>query len=459
MTILNAEQYVTPPSNRPSGLTSAQVNALLRTHLRAEALVKFAESSYSAVPFNKSTGLSATNWTMTVKMEQESPFWAVRLLGINRAANAINNITALIGVTETDSISTSNNLSVPVISGTAYAQLQAVNTINGFRAVTWGGAGSVSIPAATSAQQFVLSDRLGLASIDRAAGQSSTRPLLLWRSYLPGATTNWAYIPITPMASMQVPTASMRNRIIQVSSATSDAVTTPATAMSLVTTIMEVYPVVSFKTPVLSVWGIGDSITSGSSIVADGLSTWGYRACLDVSTPTTPVVWANLGMVSQTSATYWANAKAMLVAGVPPPSVLVLGPVSVNDTSWTQAKIQTARELAMDVVLTAATYRIPYIIWWPLLPHNILDTGNDPLRQQLNIEMATVAASFGIHWMSGLSVLSTGTNPARWKPEYNYTNDGIHPNELAMETVLAKSLSTILRELIPAPTATRDDGA
>ena len=441
---------LTPAANPPSGLTPAQFQAVKRGYLRPEALVKFMESAINSAPFNKSTGLSASNWTMTIKMEMEAPFWAVRLLGINRAANAIGPITALVGVTESDGTGTSLLLSTPTISGTSYAQLQPATTVNGFRAITWAAAANITIPAATTAQQFVLSDLIAIGSVARAGGQPSTRPFLLWRSWLPGVTTNWAFIGTAGLVNIRTASAAFRNRIIQISSSGTDAVGTPATSQSIGNTMMEVYPVVSFTAPVLSVWGVGDSITSGSAIVTDTVSTWGYRACLDASTPATPCVWANLGMVSQTSATYWANAKAMLVAGVPPPSVLVIGPSSVNDDggTYTQAILQTARELATDVLRTASKYDIPYVIFWPLLPHNTLNAASDLLRVQLNTEIAAMASSYGIGLVTGLSPLGDGAAPESWVGAYNFAADGVHPTEAAMDTILAPALTTILRGLI-----------
>ena len=128
---------------------------------RTEAVVKhIGSSSHTGVCFNQVTGgganggASALVLSITVKMEMETDFSAVRLVLINRAQTAINANIAVVGVTETHAIDTSANMGTPVIGGTAYAQLAPAGTVSGWRAVTWGGASSVNVAAAPTAQQF-----------------------------------------------------------------------------------------------------------------------------------------------------------------------------------------------------------------------------------------------------------------------------------------------------------------
>ncbi len=427
-------------------INTVQQQAIQRSYLRTEALCKLGELAPGGVLFNKTTGLSASNWCQTTKIGLELDFTAVKLLAVNRAGNSIQNFKGVVGVTETDDISSSINMSTPIIGGVSYAQLAPASTVQGFKAITWAGAADITIPAANVAHQIVISDRMPLTSIPRAAGQVSTRPFLLMRTYIPGAIDNWAFVGYN--AAQRTPSVANRGRVIQVSSSGSDGVATLTTVHALATSGQEVWPIVTFKRPVLSVWGIGDSITACSSLVADITSNWGHRACCDVSSPTdTPVVWSNFGASSQGMLLTVAAVRIYLAAGVPPPSVLVAGPCSVNDGAggWNPATLQQARDYGMEVLRLAADYSIPYVVFWPLLPYNVLTSVTDPMRLALNAEFQVIAEAYGVQIMTGLDVLGDRQMPEKWVVAFNSGADGIHPNELAIENVFAPSLARVLR--------------
>jgi len=421
---------------------------------RTEAVVKhIGSSSNNAAAFNQTTGLSAADLTVTIKMEMEAPFSAVRLALINRAQNAITGNTAVLGVTETNATDTSANMATPIIGGTAYAQIAPSGTLNGWRAATWAGASSVSVAAANTAQQFSLSDWIPLGSVARTDGGS--RPLLLWRSWRPGvAGGSWSFN--LGGASARTPSAAMRQRTFIVSQAFgADAITALSTAHGLSTTVISGFPIVRFTVPVLSVWGIGDSTMQNGSQAPDNVSAWGLRACNDVSTPDKPVVWANFGASSQTAATAWAVAKAALVAGCPAPSVLLIQPASVNDPNTPAQPNARDREgqisLALDVVATAKQYNIPYIVWAPLMPYNSLTLAYDAFRRGTNTQLQSIAASNGVTWLD-FAALGDGASPERWVAGYNdgtgAASDGIHPDEDAFDAVMAPALATVLRALM-----------
>ena len=420
---------------------------------RTEALVRHTGSaSNNAVAFNQSTGLSTADMTVTIKAEMEADFVAVRLAMLNRAANAINGNTAVVGVSETNATDTSANMGTPIVGGTAYAQLAPAGTLNGWRAVTWAGASSINVAAATAVQQFQLSDWQPLSSVARTDG--GTRPLLLWRTWRPGAASgNWSFNICG--ATARTASAAMRQRTFVASQAFSDAVTTLGATVSLGTTVVPVAPIVRFTVPVLSVWGIGDSTMQGSAQAPDALSTWGLRACNDVSTPTRPVVWANFGAASQTASTAWNAAKAALSAGCPAPSVFVIEPASVNDPTAPATPTVRDREnqisLALDVVATAAQYRVPYIVFVPLMPYNSLSLASDNFRKATNAAIAGIAAANGVTVLD-LSALGDAASPERWVTAYNdgtgAAGDGIHPDEDAFDAVMSPKLATVLRALM-----------
>lgn len=428
-------------------LTAAELASVKTSCRRTEAAVKLLGSvGNGTLPFNQTASLSTSAITTTQKQEMEAQFAAVRLCIVNRAQNAIDGNTAVVGVSETNSTSSSANMGTPVIGGTAYAAVASAGSVNGWRAVTWGGAADVDVAASTTAQVFSLSDWIPLSSIARADGGS--RPLLLWRSYRDGAASgNWSFNTIG--TGSRTATAAMRERTFVASNAFSDAVTTLNATMSLTTTVQPIFPIVRFKVPVLSVWGVGDSTMQCSGQAPESLSAWGHRACCDVSTPTAPVVWANFGGSSQTAETAWAVAKSALAAGVPPPSVLVVQPASVNDDATPDVRTrETQLATAADVIATAATYRIPYVVWAPLLPYEALNAAQDTIRKGTNTEMAAMAAAHGVHWLD-FSALGDGASPEQWVSGYNdgtgAAGDGIHPDEGAFDAVMTPALTRILR--------------
>jgi len=441
--------YETDSTNLPASvqaLVSAAGKFRRGSIRRFDALYGWYGAAVGGVSINKPSGLSSATWTQTVKMEVEAPFHAVRLMWRNIATNAMNNNTSVVGVTETNDNSTSGLMASPTIGGTTYQVVAGAGSINGWRASTYAGGSSVNLAAATTAQQYAISDETPLTSIARADGGS--RPLLLYRNFHNGATDgSWAFIG-SLNASLRTASAPMRNRTIAISQASSDAITTLTAGFALTTTGMECYPIVRHTVPALSVWGVGDSITQNSGLVADAVSSWGYRACLDASTPSNPVVYANFGASSQTAAVYLSNARAALAAGAPAPSVMVVNPCSVNDISSTpNARIvESMRYYAQETLRLARDYDIPVVVWWPLLPYNALNSAGDAFRTALNAEMQAIAAQCGVYWIS-FGGLGDGANPERWVPAMNYSSDGIHPNETAIDTLMAPALAGLLRSL------------
>ena len=446
------EEIAIPYLDRATGLVYASGAPLSWGLKRTEAVVKhIGSSSNTGVTYNQSAGLSASTITTTLKLEMETGFSAVRLVLMNRAANAINGNTAVVGVTETNATDTSANAATPVIGGTAYAQLAPAGTLNGWRAKTFSGASSANIGAATTVQQFVLADWAALSHVDRTDG--GTRPLLLLRTYRDGAASgNWSFNQAG--ATARTASAAMRGRTFIAANSFTDAVTTLGNSMSLTTTVQPVFPIVRFNTPVLSVWGIGDSTMQGTAQVPDNISTWGLRACNDISTPQNPVVWANFGAASQTAATALATAKAALAAGCPAPSVLVVEAASVNDPVAPANPTVRDREgqvsLALDVIATAKQYAIPCVVFVPLMPYNSLTLSYDNIRKGTNATLRAIALANGVAWLD-LSALGDGASPERWVAKYNdgtgAAGDGIHPDETAFDEVMAPALAAVLRVL------------
>lgn len=407
---------------------------------RSEALVRFQGICKGSTPFN--IGASTVSQTYTVKIEVEAAFNGVRILADNGAANAQTGNKLAVGVTETNAVvatalTASQNMSAPVIGGVAYdTALVTVGNL-GYRQMQWYGIGTYDMLAGNAVRQYVLSDWMPLQSVVRADG--GTRPLFLMRQK-PDPT---GYNFLVASTLMRSATTANRGRTMIASNYFGDGLTTPAGVHALGTTYADTYPIFRFNTPVLSVWGVGDSITQGNStaIIPDGYSNFGARACADASTLIKPVVYANLGCNGQTADYYWANAKALLTLGVPAPSVLLTGPASANDgnSTPTLVHLEAQRMRAYDMIATCRQYGIPAMIWLPWMPNenltNVTSTFYDDKRKQIDTELKAVAAAAGIGWLT-LDELGDGASPEKWVTAYKY--DAIHPNELAHEVIAAK---------------------
>lgn len=413
--------------------------------LRYEVLDKPLGCVFNAMPFNQTSSLSSSRFTFGLKKEVEGHFDAVRFLLVNRAANAISGVNVVVGVTETADYSTSPLLAAPRINGTSYAALQGASDALGFRAVTWNGAATGGAPAAVSAVQYVLSDWTPKSSINRADG--GTRPLFLYRATIDGAATNFAYNGSYGV-SLALPTAPMRGRLIQSSNNNgADAVANLALTMTSAALTFEIYPIFRMRKATLYVIANADSLVQDEIMVADKVSSWGFRACADLSTVDRPVIFANMGCSGQTSAMYTTILEGLFAAGAPAPSVLIYAPGSVNDTNtnYNTNFMERHCSQAIKFIKLCQDYRIPYPMMYGLFPNDATNTFGDPIRKATNAKLRDIAAANGVTWLD-FSSLGDGASPERWVPKYRY--DNLHYNELAVEEVLAPTLRAALALLL-----------
>lgn len=382
------------------------------------AAMKWFGSQINNASYNQTTSLSALAGSYGIKLEAEADFDAVRLVWINRAANAINNCTALVGVSETAATNTNNNISQPVIGGTAYGQLAAAGSINGWRSVTWGGASSVNVAAANAAQQYAVSDWIPLSSIPRTDG--GTRPLLMIRGQHDGSTDgNFAFLPTGSCASNRTANAANRGRIVQTCAPTAG-VSTPANAAGLGTAAFEIFPIFRYRKPAITVMVAGDSTEQNDAIAYNYLTSWGWRGCADASTANRPVNYMNVGCSSKNSDEYWLRAQELINAGVVP-DVLCIGPASVNDTytSNTDRVFETARARVVEIIEFAHAKGIKRVLFIPLLPYNSTNSTTDAARVAFNSYLATLAQYTPGVAVLDFSALGDGASPERWKTAMN----------------------------------------
>lgn len=426
-------------------------------HARASALVKFntpkslrgARKWFGACQSNKSFNdtnvTTAANWGGGSKLEAEAPYNAVRLIWISRSTNAIVGSKSLIGVHETMSTANTATRFQPMINGVTASGVVAAPNVLGWRAVTWNGQPTVDHPAATTAAQVRVSDWMDLTSVPRTDG--GTRPILLTRNENPVTGAGPAIFSAAGIDALQTPKQANRGRVLQLFTDPNMVSNPSAVAGTMGLFTYEVFPEFRYNVPSLSVCGVGDSILQSEGLGLTGVvSSWGARACYDVSTPERPVDWVNCGSSGKPFSDFWARFNELVDAGYVP-DVLVVMPLSVNDYSTDMANlpyyIERGKSRAQQVYEYAKAKGIRNIVFIPLMPYNPLSAPSDLLRKAYNNWLENFASAMDCPFLD-FRELGNGATPERWLPGYNAFNDGLHPNERAVETVMAPALSAIL---------------
>ncbi len=439
-------------------LDSALFRKLLDLHAEAVGLrqviglrgaSKWFGAIQNAKTFNETSVFTIANYGGGMKIEAEAPFVAVRLFWVSRVANAMTASKSIVGVTETADTSVAAQAFHPRIGGATYNTVVALPSTLGWRAVTWGGNATVDHPAANTAAQVKVSDWIPLSSVPRTDG--GTRPLLLIRNEHDGAAQGgFATFSNALVSTLQTSSVSARGRLLQMFTGASMVSTPSAVNGAMGTATYEVFPEFKYAVPSLNVCGVGDSILQGESLaLTGGVTTWGWRGCADASTPQRPINWMNCGAAAKQYTEYWTRFTELFNAGYLP-DVLVVQPFSINDYSGDipnfNGFIEQAKARAQTIFEFCFTNRICSLIFVPLLPYNSLTTADDNKRKAFNVWLKDFAASVGAYYMD-CSGVGDGATPERWVAAYNYTSDGIHPNEAGIDAVLAPALTAILNNI------------
>jgi len=394
------------------------------------------------VTFNQTASLSTVDATYGLKIEAESDFDAVAVCWRNRGANPMTACNAIVGVTETADTTTNASISQVVIGGIAYGQLAPAGSVLGWRPVTWGGNATVTIGSGASAVQWAVSDFIPLSSIPRADG--GTRPLVMIRAHHNGVAEPHVFIDSTTGQAARTATYANRGRIAQISDVT-NGVTNPAATGGLTVAGFEVFPIFRYRKPCINVMCCGDSIQQNNALVADSVSSAGWRASADASTPSRPVHYQNLSASGKSFDEYWARGKELINAGVVP-QVLIITPWSINDGFTTpDRQIETGRSRCTDILKYAYQKGIEYVVWFPILPFNTMTSAQDGFRKSYNAFLQAMAAdNFGTKALS--FAVGNGATPEQWIAGLNF-GDGTHPNEVCIDTVMAPAMTQIIRAL------------
>lgn len=424
---------------------SGPTPTVLARALRGAA--KWFGAAQNSNTFNESSSVfTLPTYGAGMKIEAEAPFSAVRLYWVSRTQNAMTGSKAIVGVTETADTSVAAQAFHPRIGGSTYNTVVAAPATLGWRAVTWGGNATVDHPAANTAAQVKVSDWVPLSSVPRADGGS--RPLLLIRAEHDGAAGGaFATFSNAAISTLRTASAAARGRILQLFTGTNLVSTPAAVNGGLQTACFEIYPEFRYSVPSLSVCGVGDSITQCEGLGLTGVVTsWGMRACAEISTTSRPVNWLSCGASGKQFTEYWARFLELFNAGYTP-DVLVVTPLSVNDYSADLPNmsyyLDRGKMRAQEVFEFAQANKIRALVFFPLCPYNSLSAADDAKRQEYNAWLRDFAAATGSYCLN-LAGLGNGASPERWVAGYNYATDGIHPNEAAIDGVLTPAAVAVL---------------
>lgn len=400
--------------------------------LNSSLSYKAMQGTMNTDPSNGGAGTGSTaNNTYGAKFEVEADFDAVRLIWISHLASTTTGCSAVVASTETAATGTQAALAQPVAGGTAYNSVRSGTASYGWNTVTWSGASSVDLAgsATVATPSVTASDWITCNSIPRADG--GTRPLLMWRAYTNGTANAHSFFSNPAFANTVTGTYANRGRVYQNTRYFGgDAVGTLSNSMSLNTETFPIFVQVRHRRRGVSVAAIGDSLTGCSGFVADGISSWLWRACLDASTLDKPVVPCNLGYSSMTSATFWSASKTILATVQP--DICFFESFSPNDLSTpTQRSVWDCMGRLADFLDFCAANRITPIVTTPT-PMNSYTAAGDAFRVYVSRQVRQMAASRGVIVVDFEGAVSqSGVSPMRWADPY--LNDGIHPNESGVD--------------------------
>lgn len=397
---------------------------------------------------------SALAQTRLLKTTAESDFDAVRIHHYHPGTTTPQWKFA-VAVTETADTSTQSNYAYPTVGGAAYSVIDSTADQYGWRTCTFAGAATKTLAGTGNptppnfAPEIITSDWIPLSSVPRADG--GALPLIMVMGLpVTAVTQNASWISAAGSAAMATATAANRGRIVQMSRNGSDAIAVPGAGTFIAQTDgMPIAIEFRYRTASTTICFIGDSLTQNQAIVADNFTSWGWRACADISTTSRPVVHCNMGAASSGSLEYWREGlRQMLLVK---PRVAVYSAWTPNDPPY------TTDALTRYAIQNMAARTVEFL---DVCRQNnirpVLDTGvpylaglgatQDALRKAYVARIRTMAASANAGLIDSDSLFSDGASPANIKSPYNF-GDNIHYNEVGIE-LKAKYAGPILKRYL-----------
>lgn len=386
--------------------------------------------------------------TFCMKIAAPGDFDAVRLVLYHNSTSAVSAYQMIVSATETAAQDTDINRWRPVVGGVEYSTLDAVDA-HGWKSVKWAGASTIT-PAAGSATvpTISVSDWLPVSSVPRVDG--SKFPLLNIRSYVSGGTCSF----VGRNVLMEQPTVANGGFIVQCgyTGDTGLFVTAPATN-NPVAAQSSACPVIGiqFRTRKsgISLLGVGDSITQNSGVVADALSSMGWRAAAAISALGIPCGYVNHGFASQPADVFaaaglnalskWGAFNAVMIQSFSPngpnspySSDAIMRYTLLQQSSLVQSLVSMAKEQKTAIFLSTGV---------PCSVGIIPAESQDAIRRA---HIAKLKLKNDVTVLDWDALVSDNAAPARIAVAYQA--DTTHPNEAAV-VLQANQLTEKLRSV------------
>jgi lysophospholipase L1-like esterase len=217
-------------------------------------------------------------------------------------------------------------------------------------------------------------------------------------------------------------------------------------AMTILTASMPVMVRIATRKRVPSIWLFGDSTRQGW--YADGRVSAVDRWAISESAAGRPTAGSTLGITGQTTTQYLARLKALVAAG-DRCDVLVWQVASPNNGLTDSALLAAQIGHAHEAIGIAAKMDARVILDGPFpmatgTPSAAILGIVSGARQFCN-DMNGVRSGITSCLYEGLH---DPANYGAWVTAYNYSNDGLHPNELATTSVILPQLSAALKSAL-----------
>lgn len=398
---------------------------------------------------NTVSATTASNTTESVKLALECDYDAIQIGFLSALATATT-WKAAIAATETAAIDTQTNMFTPVSGGVSKNSLDASTEVGGWRDVKFSGAatGDTPINGSLDLPTLLLSDWIPLSSIPRADG--GNLPLLMIKAYANGSITPYSFIAGVSGQHllMAQENTTNKNRIVQIGSVAGDGVTTLATMPTALSHSFSPLLVVNYRARKkgVTVAFVGDSITENNALVTTTkFTSWGYRACALASNDSgIPVEFMNLGYSGKTQTTFLASLKNLLAIK---PDIAFFSAWSPNDPDQTtQRSYDDEAARTQDFLTFCLDNDIIPVLTTPV-PNDSASAGVDTLRRAYGAKIRSLCSDGQAYLCDFQSAgMGDNANPEKWLTQYKF--DNTHPNELAIDTIMAPLAASVIQKLM-----------
>lgn len=383
------------------------------------------------------TVADTSNRTNFQKIEMEAPFDAIRITICSRETASAANWKFVCAPTATAETSSAQRLFDPTPDGSNFlTTLAASGTPSGWRAGTFAGAATGTVPAGASlSPAYLQSDWIPCVSVPRSDVPGG-RPLVMLRIYHNGTADGSHSITsgLQPAGGWADQTAKDYYRVCQQGNSigfdyVADLTQKPGSGGG---SGYWVYVEAAYRgvAAVRSVIGIGDSLMEANSTQLPGnvFGAYGLRGVARASTQQRPIHWINAGMSSETTATYFAAGLAAIT--VLDPTDVLYCPFGVNDGSPDRFLTDAMQPRLAQIVNACRTGRRNLLLVTSP-PNNTYNLAQDTERKRAN-ELVRVACAVGVATLVDYAdALGDGASPERYLAGMFF--DSVHPSDAAMD--------------------------